>query len=287
MIIQNCTKTLEEIMEAANAPLEHMFNNHCYCKEEWCNVLKAQADKKTYTHPNKFFSKETSKGKKMYGQLSSITKKYGSAFYIQQSMHTFDTQSNKALNQSQACLTPKNKSFHETRAFEYRHGIVVGTHNWGHLKYWTSVFDHLGVPYSTFFTDHLNNVDKKRKRWKDYHGKTNVKRRRAHKQDATEKRLIYKNRTTEYASGIGLDIGAAAAVAATAVEPNKKRAKRTQCRYGSTTHLTSRPKQCKYNKQNLLSMSLCAEMKEGEEVEGEDVDVTAGEKNEIFEQGTI
>ena len=108
-----------------------------------------------------------------------------------------------------------------------------------------------------------------------------MKRKRAHKQDATEKRLLYENRTTEYAAGIGLDIGADAALTATPTTTRKHK-KRTQCRCGSTTHLTSRHKECKYNKNNLLAMSLCGETKEGESVNS-----TAGEKSARIEEEEI
>ena len=67
----------------------------------------------------------------MYDQLKAITDKYGSAFYLKQSKHPFNTQTNEALNQSQACQTPKNKVFHSSKAFHHRHAIMVGTHNWG------------------------------------------------------------------------------------------------------------------------------------------------------------
>ena len=65
---------------------------------------------------------------------------------------------NKAMNQSQACVTPKAKSFHKSWAFHYRHGIVVGTHNWGFHKYWTQVFDELGITSSQSFQNHQTSV---------------------------------------------------------------------------------------------------------------------------------
>ena len=77
-----------------------------------------------------------------------------------------------------------------------------------------------------------------------------MKRRRAYKQDATEKKLLFKDRTKEYESGIGLDIGHEAAKSD---KPAQKRQKHTQCKCGSTTHLTSRSLQCPLNKKNLLS----------------------------------
>ena len=87
---------------------------------------------------------------------------------------------------------------------------------------------------------------------REFRSKVEVKRRRAHKQDATEKRLLFEDRTKEYASGIGLQIGHETS------KPNdkKKKAKRTKCKCGSTTHLTANSKQYPLNKKNLLKASV-------------------------------
>ena len=126
------------------------------------------------------------------------------------------------------------------------------------------MFDDIGVPYSQSFVDHLDRVVSRRKRWKEYHSKIEVKRRRAHKQDATE-----------YASGIGLDIGS---TAATRKKPEKNK-KRTNCRCGSTTHQTTRFGKCILNKKNLLLAA--AKAAEGKESERE------GSNNEIIAAATI
>ena len=161
MLRQNKGETLEEFKRNSNAPLEHMFNNHDYCSSEWCNALKAREENKQYTHPDGFCDKTTDMGKKMYEQLSEITKKYSQAFYLLQSMHSFTTQTNEALNYSQACVTPKAKSFHESLAIQYRHAITIGCHNWGFNKYWSSCLDAIGITYSQSFQHHLSSIEKK------------------------------------------------------------------------------------------------------------------------------
>ena len=232
MIKQNKHKPIEEFVASSQAPLEHIFDNHQFCEPKWCLKLKAQQEGKPYNHPEQFLDKSTEDGAKMYEDLSKITLKYGAAAYLIQSKHNFSTQINKSLNQAQACLTPKNKSFHESKSFHHRHAIVIGTHNWGHCRYWTSVFDALSIPFSQTFVNHLENVDQKKKKWKEYHSKTEVKRKRGYHQEAIERKLLYENRTTEYASGIGL-------IGQQQQEPQRKRAKRTYWRCGSTTHLTT------------------------------------------------
>ena len=67
-----------------------------------------------------------------------------------------------------------------------------------------------------------------------------TKQRRAHKQGACELKLLYENYTTEYASGIGLDIGSEEVMESEKEKkPRAKRAKRTSCKCGTIDHLTS------------------------------------------------
>ena len=164
MIRTNCNcDDVDIFVDKAKAVLEHLYDNHKYCDASWCMALKAKNEKKKYTPKVHWYSLKNEVEKKNYEQLSKITTKYGNEFYLRQSMHPFDTQTNEALNNSQAMVTPKAKVFHETRAFHYRHAIVVGTHNWGHKKFWTSVFDEAGIKYSTAFVSYLESVDKKKK----------------------------------------------------------------------------------------------------------------------------
>ena len=252
MIRQSKLLSIEKFIENAKAPLEHMFGNHEYCKEEWCDALKASLQNRPYKHPDGFCTRSTAEGEKMYQQLGEITWKYGNSFFLGQSTHPYHTNTNEVLNHCQACLTPKSKSFHESMSFQYRHAITVGVHNWGIRKFWTQVFDAIGIKYTQSFLDHLDRVASRRLRWKEYHGRKEVKRRRAHKQDAIEKKLMFENRTTEYASGIGLDIGSGESKSKSTKTKAKTKTKRTHCKCGASTHTTSNSKACPFNKKNLL-----------------------------------
>ena len=81
----------------------------------------------------------------------------------------------------------------------------------GFSRYHTECFGVLGVTNSESLNTHLKRVEKKRKRWKEWHSSREVKRRQKYKQDKTHRQLLYEQNTTEYASGVGLDIGAPAA----------------------------------------------------------------------------
>lgn len=63
MLRQNRDKTIEEFVEKANAPLEHIFGNHHHCDKEWCNALKAQEEGVAYNHPEGFYDRTTDRGK--------------------------------------------------------------------------------------------------------------------------------------------------------------------------------------------------------------------------------
>ena len=249
MIRQNRSSDMPTFLKAAKAVLQHVFNNHQHCGD-WCLAKKAEEEGKQYSHPEGWLSREDPVGSKIYDDLLPITTKYGSEHYLEQSRHEFDTQTNESLNQSQANLTPKAKVFHESHSFHYRDAICIGTHNWGFARYWSETFSSVGIQQSHAFTKHLYQVEKKRAKWKAYHSKRETKRRRKHKQNATEIRLMYENRTsTEYASGAGLDIGAPNQSTAT---PTQKRRKRTECKHcQSKTHFSSASRECPYNKKNI------------------------------------
>ena len=132
----------------AKACLENMFNNHIYCDSQWCLAKKAKEEGKAYTHPVDWLSCSDDPVPKVYHQLNQIIEQYGSAFYLRQSMHNFTTQTNEALNNSQAVVTSKAKVLIESRSFHYRHAIVIGTHNWGTRKFWNNVFSQLSIATS-------------------------------------------------------------------------------------------------------------------------------------------
>ena len=140
MLRYNHHKSLNEFLHAAKAPLHHTFNDHTYCSDSWCQPLKAKKENKTYNNPRGWLSRDTEDGEKLFKQIEEITSKYGSEFFLRQSMHPFSTQTNEALNRSQSCLTPKDKLFHSSPSFHYRNSIMVGCHNWGFDKFWLKVF---------------------------------------------------------------------------------------------------------------------------------------------------
>lgn len=274
MIRQNIDSPLDEFVTAAKAVLEHTFNNHEFCGD-WCQGKRAIKEGKVYDNPRGYLSKETEDGLKLYRQIGGITTKYGSEHYLDQSRHPFHTQSNEAIHQSQSTLTPKNKVFHSSRSFHYRNAITICTHNDGFNHFWFKVFSELCIPVSRLFVRFADKVSDKRERWKRWHSTTDVKRRRAYKQAAIEKEQLYEKHAKDYGSGIGLEIGSIR----TKRPKKRQRTKRTKCKCGATTHLTTRSKACPLNKANVAAKKI-AEIN-SKEAKREAIDETneATEKN--------
>ena len=258
VVAQNKTKPIEEFMLAAKAPVEHLFNNHLFCGD-WCDALKAAKEGKSYVHPQGWLSRDNPEGEKIYHQLTEITKKYGSRSYLLQSNHEYTTQTNEALNRSQTKTTPKDKVFHTTPSFGYRHAIVVGTHNWGHTEYWKRTFSRLGLAYSDMLLNHLERCDIKKEQKRDIQKRPTVKRKRACKQASTERALLYEERTSgkEHGSGIGLDVGHG-------TKPKKRKTNEKQksneppkpCKWcGASTHKTWRSKSCPKNGEHVAAVA--------------------------------
>ena len=65
---------------------------------------------------------------------------------------------------------------------------------------------------------------------------------------------MFENRTTKYASGIGLDIGSGESKSKSTKTKTKTKTKtiRTHCKCGASTHTTSNSEACPFNKKNLL-----------------------------------
>ena len=66
MLRQSKMLPIEQFMKNAKAPLEHMFGNHEYCQQEWCDALKTSLKNKPYKHPDGFCTRSTAEGEKMY-----------------------------------------------------------------------------------------------------------------------------------------------------------------------------------------------------------------------------
>ena len=140
---QASKKTFEEIKRKSLVSLKHLTGDHSLCCEEWCYALKSK------NVDNKYHEPETTLLPEMYEreilQVLEILNKYTADERIREMMNFFDTQICKAINNALTFTAPKNKNFSRTRSLEYRKCHVIGTHNDGHLDFYSKILQGLGI----------------------------------------------------------------------------------------------------------------------------------------------
>eukprot|EP00978_Attheya_sp_CCMP212_P026795 scaffold88833_cov40-Attheya_sp.AAC.1 len=130
---QNATKTLDELMIAIKAVLEHHFNNHEFCGG-WCPVLRGDTS-------GKYRSKEGNA--KLYASLEIIMDKYATEEKMRQLHHGYSTQGNEAMNQSVASFAPKTKTYSTTMSLHNRVKMAASIQIVGHVEFWEQAYNEL------------------------------------------------------------------------------------------------------------------------------------------------
>ena len=137
---QTSKKKFEEIKRTRLVSLKHLTGDHSLCCED---ALKSRNVGKKYHEP------ETTLLPEMYEreilQVLEILNKYTADERIREMMNFFDTQICKAINNALTFTAPKNKNFSRTRSLEYRKCHVIGTHNDGHLDFYSKILQGLGI----------------------------------------------------------------------------------------------------------------------------------------------
>ena len=87
-------KENEKIKVKVLAPIEHLFNDHTYCNEQWCYIIKAHKEGKPYEleENRPLFSKE--KDLKMYQHLTEVVTRFQTDKNVRECIHKYDTQVN-------------------------------------------------------------------------------------------------------------------------------------------------------------------------------------------------
>ena len=134
----------EKIERKVLAPIEHLFQNHEYCDEQWCYVLQAQKKKKPYVpeESRPLFIK--SEEPRMYKQLTDAVARFQSEKNIKECLHKYDTQINEGLNMTVSQDVPKFKHYGTTMSLDTRIRCVVGQHNMGYATYYSTLLKNLG-----------------------------------------------------------------------------------------------------------------------------------------------
>ena len=156
--------------------------------------------------------------KDLYDQITAAMAPYLTDTNLCMLSHPWSTQKNEAMNTSVASYAPKSKNFAGTISLKTRVGIAAGVQSLGYLKFWTRVFDELGLEMDHEFASSLTardtKKDKKDIRQKSTEGKG--KRRKGYRDKFDQ---LHKDQMNDAKSGMQYGSGVA-------LEEAKKQAKR-------------------------------------------------------------
>ena len=180
-IKQNRTKGIEHLRKYRLCPLEHLFDNHEFCDDAWCEKKRKEEKRKTVIQeeisnfdrefendqhenmkdPQLYFDRSSAGyyrskelDKDMYELLKVEFEKYVSEEKLKECCHSFDTNINECLNNIMAKYAPKNK--HYSKSIELRTRIAIGACIYlvGNHHFWSNLHHKLGVKVDKRLSDH-------------------------------------------------------------------------------------------------------------------------------------
>ena len=94
MLKQNRGGEIKEMLEAAKAPVEHLFDNHDFCGA-WCKRKTLTSEQK---EKQQQYYHDVNKDAALYKQLTSAVVEFSTKERLFESCHPFNTQTNEAMN---------------------------------------------------------------------------------------------------------------------------------------------------------------------------------------------
>ena len=166
MIHGNATKSFEELKIAAEAALEHHFDNHSKCGT-WCKrKLALASEDHTLKLKTDFKYRDKKKDCELYMQLLEIHTKYTTDECLREVHHPFDTNIVEAINALITRFVPKNLQFGFSLNWKGRVALAIGIHSLGYEKYLSRLYGKLG----------LTVTKGERKEWKSHDKRVVVQR---------------------------------------------------------------------------------------------------------------
>ena len=209
--------------KAAEAVLEHLFNNHSLCDPTWCHVREKEirdemnlrenneeADngaKVPPTHPFKHRCKIIDAD--LYQQMRVRFEPFLLPDRLLECLHIYTTQCNEAMNNSIAKYAPKSRTYSSSMSLSHRVAIATGIFNLGFYNFWSRVYTDLGMAMTSALTIHLRSRDSAISNKREYQKNLSVKRRRVQKRneltnDLIQKQIADKKRGSTYGCGVAL-----------------------------------------------------------------------------------
>jgi len=234
--------------------LQHICGNHSNCDDSWCYDKKAAMLGKTVNPPKEHcFDKQADE--KTYLQLKEVFDRYANPTMMAQCNHQFDTQTNEALNNAVANVAPKTVCYSGTSSLSSRISLIIGIHNMGHVPFFTTLFEKIGVTMTPTLHRFLLQKSKRKEYKQKYIRQVNVKVNRSRKQRKTWQEVYQERIDNTYGPGVAI-----AAIDRDSTVPTKKRrtasskkASGKPCRCGSVSHERTTHRDCPLRKEKGIS----------------------------------
>jgi hypothetical protein len=237
-------KTVEEFKTGVEAVLEHTFNNHEHCFDEWCKyMVEANAELDDVDTSTRFLKK--TKGE-TYAKMRKLHDDHSTPEKLTQLFHDFSSQKNESMNKKMTVTAPKDKTFCTSMSLTSRTNLVAIRDSVGEYNAVGRVLENLGftkMPVSTreflIRADKLHSYHKTRREKSEVKVKRNKVKTEKLRTDLQKQEQDRKKGLT-YETGIAMknddDMPGMPAVA------KNKSAK--GCRCGSYDHQRTTSKHC-------------------------------------------
>ena len=229
MIKTNRDRTTLKIKIASLAVIEHLFDSNVYCNSRWCRPkriielrekIRVSKDEDDIIKDNEkltaiqrtvhSFYRCKVKDKVIYQQMKDAYQPFTNEERLQESLHSYSTQKNEAMNNCVAKYAPKTRTYSTTMALTNTVMIAIGTSNLEYVTYWERVFSDLDLIMNTDTKSFLIVKDQNHTYRKKHNEKIKTKQRRVEMQNQKMKELMVKQRIDDargatYGAGVAIE----------------------------------------------------------------------------------
>jgi len=202
--------TDEEMLDTAEAVLEHHFGNHKRCGVFCRRKIELEEGN---LDEGKFY-RDKKKDELLYNKLKSIIARFITLDASKEVAHSLDTCANESFNNAMAWVAPKNKVHAGSHSLKNRMSVAIGTKTLGINSCYHGLFEKLGIKLTPDISHYLavkSNVRQKRiveTKTTECKKKRKAGEYRRLKDDTTEaKKARAKRDGSVYKPGIGMTGG--------------------------------------------------------------------------------
>jgi hypothetical protein len=276
----------------SRAVVEHHFNNHSYCTSDFCKLVGKPEEE--LVKLTKYRCKKINE--KLYKQAMAALNLYTDEKSLKELMHNMHTQKNESMNRVAMRFAPKQFCFARSKALTYRLHVAVGINSIGHFRFYSRLFELLGIQMTDITAEVMMGVDALDGYQRERKTLLASKSKRAHQRNASmvkelekeeedrKKGMTYgppkpkgeKKDGTKRKKGDGRG-------KATKME----RVARTSCKHcDSLTHSRQSHRDCPYNPKNVAARNLSPEPEEQRKNGAEEGSSGDGQVKEAPREGT-